>query len=152
MKRFKFRLQSLLNFREYLEQLAQQMTAKAHMDVKDCENQIRDLKDRYLIASESLEADMVKGLDAIRFRQHHMYLDRVENEIKEQSIHKEELVKILEEKLRDLKKRSIDKKVIEQLKEKKTREYTDEFLKSEQKIQDEMSSVTKARELQNHAQ
>ncbi len=151
MKRFKFKLASLLNFREYLERLAQQMTTKAHMDVKDCEKQISDLKDRYLEASTSLEEDMVRGLDAVRFRQHHTYLDRVDTEIREQLRTQKELLKILEEKRRDLKQRRIDKKIIEQLKEKKFMEYTDEFLKREQKTQDEMSSVIKARELQDHA-
>lgn len=150
MKRFEFKLQSLLNFREYLERLAQQMTAKAHMDIKACEKQIGELKDTYSTASRKLEEDMIKGLDAARFRQHHTFLDRVEKDIKDQLLNKDQLLKILEEKLKNLKKRSIDKKIIEQLKEKKATEYSEEFLKSEQKLQDEISSVTKARELQNH--
>ena len=40
MKKFKFRLEPLLNYRKYLERIAQQRTAKAQLDVKDCEKQV----------------------------------------------------------------------------------------------------------------
>ncbi len=151
MKRFDFKLQPLLNYREYLERLAQQMTAKAHMDIKNCEQQIEYLRYRYIESSESLERNMLKGIDAGQFRQHHDFLNQVERDIKDQLMNRKQLVKILEKKLDNLKKRSIDKKVIERLKERKILEYKDEFQKSEQQLQDEIASLTKAREVQSHA-
>ena len=64
MKRFNFKLQPVLNFREYLERLSQQKTAKAHLDLNTCENQITQLKKRYVSASDDLEKNLAKGISA----------------------------------------------------------------------------------------
>lgn len=49
MKRFNFRLTSLLDFRKYLERLARKETAMAYKDVKDSQKAIEELKRRFII-------------------------------------------------------------------------------------------------------
>ena len=147
MKRFDFKLEPLLNFRKYLELLSQQMTAKAHLDLNNCENQIALLKEKYLSASDDLEKHMVKGINAKDFKQHHHFLGNIENDIENQLRSKIELKKVLEKKIAELKKRSVDKKVIEVLKDKRQKEYNDEIIKQDQKILDEISSQKKSRDI-----
>jgi len=149
MKRFEFKLQPLLNYRLYLERIAQQNTAKAHLDVKSCEQQIMDLKRRYLQNADKIEGIMQKGVSASEFRRYYNYIDSVENSIEDEKSKKIQLKKALEEKLLELKKKSVDKKAMELYREKLKKEYTQEIIKIEQKELDEISSLKTARALSN---
>jgi flagellar FliJ protein len=149
MKRFEFKLQPLLNYREYLERIAQQNTARANMDVKACERQINRLKQTYDQKAEKLDDMVAKGVSASEFRQHHYYLDMVESRIKEETSRKIELDKCLQEKLLELKKKSVDKKVMELYRERLKNEYNQDVIKTEQKESDEISSIKTARALSN---
>ncbi|SDT85900.1 flagellar export protein FliJ [Desulfobacula phenolica] len=149
MKRFEFKLQPLLNYRKYLEQVARQNTAKASMDVENCEKQIAYLKQTYDQKSEKIEGIVANGVNAFEFRLHHQYLNAVESSIKDEKSRKIKLKKILQEKLLELKKRSVDKKAMELYREKLKDEYTQEVLKIEQKELDEISSIKTARKLSN---
>ena len=149
MKRFAFKLQPLLNYRQYLERLAQQNTARAHMDVKNCEKQITNLKQTYDQNSDKIENIVVKGVKASEFRRYHHYLDSVESGIEDEKLKKIELKKVLKKKLSDLKKKSVDKKAMELYREKLQNEYTQEIIKIEQKELDEISSLKTARTLTN---
>jgi len=149
MKRFKFKLQPLLNYRQYLERLAQQNTAKANLNVKNCEKQITHLKQAYNQNADTIERNMLKGVKASEFRRYHDYLDSVENSIEDEKSRKIDLKKVLKEKLLELKKKSVDKKVMEIYREKLKADYTQEIIKIEQKELDEISSLKTARTLAN---
>ncbi|MBU1345121.1 MAG: flagellar export protein FliJ [Proteobacteria bacterium] len=145
MKRFEFKLQPLLNYRKYLERLAQQKTAKAHMDVTNCEKQIVQLKLSYEQIAQEIEDIMVNGVSASEFKRYHSFLDSVESTIDDETNKKIQLKKILNEKLLALKKKSIDKKAMELYREKLKIKYIQEGIKIDQKEQDEMSSLKTAR-------
>lgn len=149
MKRFAFKLQPLLNYREYLERLAKQNTAKAHMDVTHCTNRIAALKQTYDQNSQTVEDILAKGVNASEFRQYHQYLDAVESGIEDEKLRKIQLSKILMEKLLALKKKSIDKKAMEIYRERLMAEYTQKMIKIEQKELDEISSLKTARKSSN---
>jgi len=149
MKRFEFKLQPLLNYRQYLERIAQQNTAKAHMDVKNCEKQILDLKKRYIQNADLIEDIMAEGVSASEFKRYYNYLDSVENSIEDEKSRKVKLNKVLKAKLLELKKKSVDKKAMELYQDKLKAEYTKEIIKLEQKELDEISSLKTARALSN---
>ncbi|MCF6247328.1 MAG: flagellar FliJ family protein [Desulfobacula sp.] len=149
MKRFQFKLESLLNYRKYLERLAQQETARAQMDVKTCEAAIVQLKAVFHQQSNQIEEVLLKGMTASQFRQSHDYLDAVKNQIEGGNRRKTQLKGILKEKVKKLKKKSIDKKAMELYREKQKEIYTQEFIKLEQKEQDEISSLKTARKISN---
>ncbi len=145
MKRFEFKSQPLLNYRQYLERLAQQNTARAHMDVRLCEKQITDLKQAYVQNADKIETIVTKGIRASKFRQYHQYLDSVENSIEDEKSRKIDLKKNLQKKLLELRKKSVDKKAMELYREKLKADYTQEVIKNEQKELDEISSLKTAR-------
>ena len=105
MKRFEFKLQPLLSYRQYLERLAQQNTARAHMDVKHCEEQINQLKQTYDQNADEIETSVTKGVSASEFRRYHQYLDSVEIGIENEKLKKINLKEVLKNKLLELKKK-----------------------------------------------
>ena len=149
MKRFDFRLSSLLDFREYLERLAQKETAVALRDVKDSQKAIENLKEKHIQIAVELDKRILKGIKAKDLQLYSQYLDIMDYSIVEEKLRKKGLKKILDEKVAELTKKSIDKKVIERLKDKKMAEYQEEYRKFEQETIDEVVSLKKAREL-NH--
>jgi len=149
MKRFEFKLQSLLNFRKHLEQMAQHAMAKATMDVTACGKRIHSLETSHGKWVQRLENLVGKGVGAKEFNQHHSYLGAVNQMISEEKHQKIQLNKILQEKLVLLKNTSIDKKAMERLREKRAKEYDLDLLAAEQKELDEISSLKTAREISN---
>ena len=69
MKKFSFRLQSLLNYRSHLEYFAKQETAKAYMDVRESEERIAQLKEEFSRIAKILDNSAVKGVSAREFKQ-----------------------------------------------------------------------------------
>ncbi|MFA5902522.1 MAG: flagellar export protein FliJ [Desulfobacula sp.] len=151
MKRFDFRLQPILNHREYLERVAKQNTARAQMDVVQCENRISDLNNTLDRQARKFENELEQGISAFEFRQHCDYLDDVETTMKQERERKIKLSGILREKLMELKKKTIDKKAMELYRERLKNEYTQTILAIEQKEMDEISSLKTARKLSNEA-
>jgi len=152
MKRFEFKLQSLLNFRKHLERMAQQDMAKTVMEISACEKQIDSLQTNHGQSVQRLEEIVEKGVGAEQFKQHQAYLGEMMRMIVQEKQQKIQLGKILGKKRFALKKRSIDKKAMERLRERKAKEYNQELLMAEQKELDEISSLKKAREISNENQ
>lgn len=149
MKRFEFKFEPLLNYREYLERLAMQDTARTNVDIKNCEILIKELENTWERSSREIEKNVKKGIKASFFRQCQGYLDSVQNGIEQENDRKKQLKKLLEKKLSELKKKSLDKRVMEVYKEKLNREYTQERIKTEQKESDEIVSLKTARAISN---
>lgn len=146
MKRFEFNLQSLLNYRKHLEEMAQQAMARAVKDVAACETRIQSFQATHGQGAQRLEQLVEKGIGSSEFKLHHAYLGAVTSMIGEEREQKTRLDQILSEKRLFLKKSSIAKKALERLREKRAKEYTLELVLSEQKELDEISSLKTARE------
>lgn len=147
MKRFEFKLQSLLNYKKHLEQMARQEMAKAVADVNACENQILKLHETKKNAAQRLEQLVEKGVGSGEFKLHNGFLTILGQMIIEENRRKQQLEKILDEKRSMLTKRTIDKKAMERLREKRAQEYTRDMLSEEQKALDEVASLKTVREL-----
>ena len=147
MKRFEFRLQPLLNYRSYLEQMAKQDTAKARMDVMDSQKRIDLIREELTVSAGRMDDMVKKGVTASFFRQLTSYMDGMAFDMENETRKKSSLEKILEQKVEILKNKTKEKKSMELLKEKKKEEYIQEMMKLEQKGLDEISSLKKAREI-----
>ncbi len=145
MKKFKFKLEPLLKYRKYLERIAQQKTAKAHMDVKQCEQEITHLEQTWDHQADKMEIAAKKGVSASQFQQYYQYQVAVENSIVQEKTRKIELDKTLREKLLKLKKKSVDKRAMEIYQDKLKAQYTQEMIQIEQKELDEISTLKTAR-------
>ena len=152
MKRFAFRLQHLLNYKGYQERLSQQETAKARLDIVDCDRQIDALKQQLILSAKQMEGKVRDGISAREFKQHQSFLAAVETGIADEKNRKKLLEKIWQEKQALLKKRSVEKKSMEHLREKQARVYDQKVLKSEQKELDEISTLKTARGISHDAE
>ena len=146
MKRFQFRLQPVLKYRQYLERLASRETARAQLDVTLSARRIDEFRREQARVANELDLESVTGISSRLFRSYQDYLELLEKDIEAEIRHKKELELILVEKRRNLKQKSIEKKVMERLRQKREDAYMDEFRKTEQSIMDEMASLKKARE------
>ena len=149
MKRFQFKLQSLLNYKRHLEQMARQEMAKAVSDVNACRHQIQTLRGDRESAVLKLDSLVEKGVNAREFNLHRGFISTVDRMIRDEQAKKVRLEKVVEKKRSMLKKRTIDKKALERLREKRAEEHTREMLREEQKELDDMSSLKTAREIAN---
>lgn len=149
MKKFQFRLQSLLKYKRHLEELAKQEIAQTVADILACEHRITGLQSDKISTTEQLESLAEKGMAAGHFNRYKQFITALDQSIVVEHNKKTELEKILDEKRNTLKQRTIDKKSLERLREKQAREYTHEMLQEQQKSLDEIASLKTAREVNN---
>lgn len=145
MKKFQFKLDPLFKYKKYQERIAQQETAKAHLDVKTCEQQIADLRQTWDTQRQTMETAAQKGVSASVFQQYYQYLSSVGGSIVQERRRKIELDRTLDEKLLELKKKSMDKRAMELYRDKMKARYTQEVIQIEQKELDEISILKTAR-------
>ena len=149
MKKFQFRLQSLLKYKRHLEQVAKQEMAQAVADVLACEQRITRLEKDRISTIDQLDSLVEKGMGAGQFNRYRQFITATDQMISLERNRQTELEKILDEKRDTLKQRTIDKKSLERLREKQDREYTHGMIREEQKSLDEMTSLKTAREVNN---
>jgi len=147
-KKFIFRLESLLRYREHLEQMAQQMVAQAHMDLSECENRLTILGDELGGTLNDLERRMLAGIEADQYHRYTAYVVQLETVLAMEGERHKDLIRILREKQAILSKRSVEKKVLENLKQRKQTEYYDNVTRLLQKESEEMSIIREVREME----
>ena len=81
MKKFQFRLQSLLKYKRHLEQVAKQEMAKAVADVLTCEQCITELQKERVSATDQLESQVEKGMEAGRFNRYTEFITALDQTI-----------------------------------------------------------------------
>ncbi len=149
MKRFEFKLESLLRYKGHLEQMARREMANAVAEVDRSGQQIQALGRDRGAAALRLEGLVEKGMSAIEFKQHHSFMAAMDQMILEEKQRKRVLEKKMDKARSLLKKRTIDKKALERLREKQAKAYTREMLREEQKELDEIAGIKTAREIIN---
>lgn len=151
MKRFKFKLENVLEYRVTLETLAK----NAYQEALRVLNIERDnLLHLFNLRKELMNSYNIKAGDVIQ-PETLMFLSRytvqLAHLIERQTIVVTEKEEISKEKLQDWTKKRMDLKVIERLKEKKWKEYLKEIDKEDQKFQDEIFIAKKVNEVRGIA-
>lgn len=147
MKRFDFRLQPLLNYRSYLEQVARQDSARAKLALVRCEKEILDLTTAHIRQSHEVAAFLARGMDGAAFLQHQLYLDALADSREHEQLNKVKLSGVLNEKLKVLKQKTIDRKVMELYRGRMREDYLKRMMAAEQKSMDEISALRTVRKL-----
>jgi flagellar FliJ protein len=145
MKKFKFRLEPLKRYREFLERQKQLEVAKARSDVLSCERSIEQTRTAFSETINLLEDDLGKGMDAARFLRVKDYLSGLESFENAEKKRHTSLLGVLTQRQKELAKKSIEKKVIEKLKLRQKEEYYTMMLKEEQKSLDDIIILRQAR-------
>ena len=140
MKRFQFRLQNVLNYREKIERQHELVFARA---VQTVQAQQRQLMSLYELTSEAMEDMRRQGsdkVDVVALRQERLYLTSVRRKIAEAI----KRLRVLEHELERARRSFIDarkdRRVLELLRQKRRTEYQYEADRQEQKELDEVGS------------
>jgi flagellar protein FliJ len=148
VKRFCFRLESLLRYRQYLERKSQLEVARVRAEIMACERRIDQLKKDAEVAGVDLAMESEAGVDAGRFLLFTNYLSGIDSVIamedERRKTHMTELVR----KQKVLAEKSRDKKMLDNLKERRKTEYYQEMLAAERKEADDTVILRKAREIE----
>ncbi len=145
MKKFKFRLEPLMRYREFMERRKQLEVAKARSDVISCERSIEETRAAFSNTANQLTDDLSEGMDAARFLRVKDYLSGLESFENTEKKRRVQLVGVLTRRQKELKKKSVEKKAIEKLKLRQKEEYYTEMFKMEQQSLDDIIILREAR-------
>ncbi len=137
MKKFQFRLEPYLSYKNFLEKQAMLETAKARNEVLECEKVIESSQDDMRKTARMLEKETTDGISAEKYSVFVNYISYVESFIKTQKARRENLIASLQEKQKKLAEKSKDKKIIENFKSRQQEEYYFELSREEQKENDD---------------
>lgn len=138
MKRFSFRLESVLSYRKFREKKAMLQLIKfrnTHVRIK---NKILELKNEKLKVSEKCRTDSSQGIDASLYKSYISYLDKLGVEIKNSKVELDENETAMKQQEAVLKSETINKKALEIHKETLFKAHSIAAEKEEQKLLDEM--------------
>lgn len=138
MKKFNFKLETVLSLRENIEKQWEAKLGKANGECQLIQNKIDAFK-------EEIRVSKLSSIDVAQFQAKCLYEDRLNYQIglEKKILHEKELErdKIKEEYLR----KSIDRKIIDKLKDKSLKQFKKESNKEDNLIIDEINSASEIR-------
>ena len=147
MKRFQFRLEPLLRYREHLLGQAQQEVAGIRADVLACDERITLLEKDSAVTNQELDKEVSGGIDVKRYQHYTKYLEGIESNLGAENLSRKQMVKLFEEKQKHLHQRSIDKKVLENLKNRRRDDYYKDLIQRLHKETDDTVIDRQARSM-----
>lgn len=148
MKRFKFRLDPVIRYREYRERIAQIAVARETQALVESKNRISEMEQVRRYTASELDSEQEQGIEVDRHRVFTAYLQGLRDEIKSESEHLVEIGKRIREKQEAVKVETIKKKTLEWIKQTKYSKYLEWINRAEQKAADELIGLKK-HEIQN---
>lgn len=145
---YRFRLESVLIYRNNLEELAQQKLFGEQIILKNHIQRLEELKAERIIMIEDFEQRKKKRLSAAFFAFYMEGINAKDREIQFQNTTIESQRKVVEMAREELKEKVKDRKVIERAKERDYQKYLQEFLRKEQKESDEQAILRYGRNVQ----
>lgn len=147
MKRFQFRLEPLLSYREHLLGQAQQEVARIRADVLACDERIALLEKDSAVTNQELDKEVSTGIDVKRYQHYTKYLEGIESSLGAENLSRKQMVKLFEEKQKHLHQRAIDKKVLENLKNRRRDDYYQDLIQRLHKETDDTVIDRQARSM-----
>lgn len=138
MKKFSFRLESVLKYRKFRERKAIIKLMESRKAYDRIEKEILGLKDEQLEVGEKCRHESFQGMDVRLYKTYTSYLDKLGTEIQKAKAELEEKETAINQQLAVLKSETIKKKALEVHKESLFEAHSVMAQKEEQKMLDEM--------------
>ena len=142
MKRFKFRLDPVIRYREYRERIAQIELARETQALIETKNRISEIEQTRRYAASELDGEQTEGIEVDRYRVFTAYLRGLRHEIESESERLIEIGKRIRKKQEAVKAETIKKKTVEWLKETEYSKYLEWVNRAEQKAADELVGLS----------
>lgn len=147
-RRFQFRLQTVLDYKERMEEEEQQKLARKKEKLASEENRLLWLKHLHESRRQEAGEKRMKGrLNVDELTMYHEYEKKLEKEVALQNIRVQQAQAAVETQRRKLLEATQEKKTYEKLKEKHFQGYLAEAAREESKILDELGTTKFARNL-----
>ena len=145
MKRFKFRLQTLLNQRQAKEDRLLRELGQLRQEEVDTALRLSELQERLELTGPAMEGMLRSNATTHEIARLDEYAKALRDDVKIQELTLEAVRARVETKRAELVEAMKDRKVLEALRCKQERDYLLAFLRAEQNEMDEMASVRYAR-------
>jgi flagellar FliJ protein len=143
MKRFKFRLDPVIRYREYRERIAQIELARETQALIESKNRISKIEQTRRYAASELDAEQKEGIEVDRYQVFTAYLQGLRYEIESESERLVEIGKRIREKQEAVKAESIKKKTLEWIKQTEYSKYLEWANRTERKAADELVGLSR---------
>jgi flagellar FliJ protein len=143
MRRFRFRLDPVIKYRQYRERIALMNVARAKQALIETTNRIRQIGNSRKAAQRELDSAQAEGIGVDRYRRYATYLDRLHREMESENERLIEAGKTIKEKQQIAEGETIRKDTFEWLKQREYEEYQQIVSRAEQKAADELVGLTR---------
>jgi len=138
MKPFSFRLDSILNYRNYLEKKARRNLANAINEYIGWEKEIDRLSKKRIEIARKCSDEGFRGMDVPKYHLYRSFLQKVNDDLGRANMSLEKTEEKIKKKKAVLKGESIKKKTLETLKDLQLKKYMHRLETEEQKTIDEL--------------
>ncbi len=138
MRRFKYRLESVLQYRRFLEKRAMLQLAKLKQEYRAIEKRIRRIAHKRLKVAEQCRSEGFEGVDVSLYENYQSYLQKLKVDLNEASAELKEKEDAIHNQESVLKAETIKKKALEIHKESRLKAHRELTEKEEQKFLDEL--------------
>lgn len=142
MKKFSYRMQSLLDIAYKMEEQAKIGFSNAQAKVQEEERKLRDLRMKRMAYEQKMREAMEQSIDVKEIQLYKMGIDKTKDEIKNQVAQVQLAQRLLEEARAKVNEAMIERKTHEKLRERKFEEYMQEYNAEESKEIDQLVSYT----------
>ena len=145
MKRFSFRLDSVLGYRRYREKRAQRDLFNARHEQAQRKRAAEQLADKRTEAAEACTDEGFKGIDVPRYHLYQSFLRSLNNDLHRAHLKLRQGEEAIQDKQSVLTRRTVEKKSLEVLRDLKVKAYNLSVEQEEQKALDELVILRKDR-------
>ncbi len=135
---FRFRFQSVLNYRKRLVEERQMALALAQQRLLQLRQEIQELRERREALAARIQAELSGSLQVAQVRVHYAYLDWLDARLRELEQALEAAERSVEEQRRALEEALKRRKTLEKLREKDRRVFVEELERRERLILDDL--------------
>jgi len=143
MKPFSFRLDSILNYRNYLEKRAQIDVFSSRNEYIGREREIKRLSKKRMEIARGCRDEGFRGIDVPLYKIYRSFLQKLNHDLEGAHISLKKAEEQVKAKEAVLRKESIKKKTLEALKDLQLKRYLKRSEREEQKVMDELVIIRK---------
>jgi len=143
---FRFRYESLLNYRRHLKDMAQIELARSMEQLQVAKEALQSITTEYARATGAFKQSLRKGIAAQRLRSYSAYLNRLKEHISQKALQVAEWEEIVEKKRKDLLEKDKEWKIMDKLKERDFQKWSAERETKERIALNEMAVLRHGRD------
>ena len=140
MRKFRFRLETLLKFRKLQEEQAQIKLAEASNRLLQEQEMLAGMKDQLALTLDLLSREQAGNPTIDTLKTFSFYIDKIKSDIAAQQERVNKAAADRQECLRAMEAAMQQRKLVDNLKDKRLEQYHNELLQEEQKILDELGT------------